>query len=89
MREYIITDEQLERLGGLAERINDTGFTLELGRICRELQRIVRCEDCKYSWMNGTVCHWFESYSGFSDEPIPSTVDPDGFCAWGERKVDA
>ena len=49
-------------------------------------ERIVRCRDCKYSWMNGTVCHWFESYNGFSGDPVPSPVDPDGFCAWGVRR---
>lgn len=47
---------------------------------------IVRCRDCKhYGFDNGSWCR--RTY-----EPVPSgtydyqTVEPNGFCKWGERK---
>jgi len=62
-------------------------------------ERIVRCRDCEYArimrpldWRTGkpsTVieewyCQWHSNAEGASD------IEPDGFCAWGERKeVDA
>lgn len=43
---------------------------------------IVRCKDCKHyrERMNGCV--------KFGDEPRDeyANVEPDGFCAWGERR---
>lgn len=48
---------------------------------------VVRCRDCKYyGSYNGSWCR--RTY-----EPVPSgtydyqTVEPDGFCKWGERVV--
>ena len=58
-------------------------------------ERIVRCRDCEYArimrpldWRTGkpsTVieewyCQWHSNAEGASD------IEPDGFCAWGERK---
>ena len=52
-------------------------------------EEIVRCRDCKhYGSYNGSWC--CRTY-----EPVPGgtcdyqTVEPDGFCAWGERRGDA
>ena len=54
-------------------------------------QPIVRCRDCKHSGKNGTLCDWFSAY-----EPVPggdefcriaADVEPNGYCAWGERKA--
>ena len=46
---------------------------------------IVRCRDCryfdKYPHDEITVCYRFDN-----EEPI---VEPDGFCAWGERREGA
>lgn len=49
-------------------------------------KEIVRCRDCKhytdYEWVLVTdvsdVCHFWHGK--------PTKVEPDGFCAWGERK---
>lgn len=48
-------------------------------------ERIVRCRDCKRSeeWQGRTFCHKF-SMSSSAGWP----VEPDGFCAWGERRDD-
>ena len=62
-------------------------------------EEIVRCRDCEHArimrpldWRAGkpsTVieewhCQWHSNAEGASD------IEPDGFCAWGERKeVDA
>ena len=43
-------------------------------------EEIVRCRDCKHS-DKGYWCRYFGKYGDLS------TVEPDGFCAWGERKV--
>lgn len=49
-------------------------------------EEIVRCRDCEYkrrAW-NGHkpnfTSHFFCAYTGGHE------VEPDGFCAWGERK---
>lgn len=57
----------------------------------RELTEIVRCRDCKhyelltvsYSDKPLSVCtaEWCEGME--RDNPL---VEPDGFCAWGERR---
>lgn len=52
----------------------------------RVRERIVRCRDCKHysehEWIIATdvsdVCHFWHGE--------PTKVEPDGFCAWGERK---
>lgn len=45
-------------------------------------EEIVRCRDCvyfdKYENDEISVCYRFDN-----EQPI---VEPDGFCAWGERK---
>lgn len=60
-------------------------------------EEIVRCRDCEYArhyhpldWRTGkpheTVeewyCEWHSSPEGASE------IEPDGFCAWGERRSD-
>ena len=51
---------------------------------------IVRCRDCRHSRHRGIECAYFAAY-----EPIPggdefgevlADVEPDGFCAWSERR---
>jgi hypothetical protein len=46
-------------------------------------EEIVRCRDCKSSKQTayGMMCHHFSMSSGAG-----WPVEPDGFCAWGERK---
>ena len=52
-------------------------------------EEIVRCRDCKHysehEWVFATdvsdVCHFWHGK--------PTKVEPDGFCAWGERRADA
>lgn len=46
-------------------------------------EEIVRCGDCKEFRESDTTCHSWQWHNW--DAPIE--VDPDGFCAWGERKV--
>lgn len=44
-------------------------------------ERIVRCRDCKFSDSMGYQCRWFHG-----DYPTHAQVQPEGFCAWGERR---
>lgn len=41
-------------------------------------EKIVRCMDCRYYEPN--------TYSHFTCELLQYHVEPDGFCAWGERR---
>lgn len=43
-----------------------------------DLVQVVRCRDCKYYEPN--------TYSHFTCELLTFHVEPDGFCAWGERR---
>lgn len=74
MSEYIVsvTDEETE--------LFIARFGIEETRMFGHqlVGEIVRCRDCKF-W--ATEARWF----GYC---IGKKFDPDGFCAWGERKVD-
>ena len=76
MTEYIITEEQLERIGSCSL------FTE---------REIVRCRDCKFAseMENGKFdCTGVltTSWDYYDDEPQFNLVEPSGFCAWGERR---
>ena len=43
---------------------------------------IVRCRDCKEYRESDCTCHSWQWHNW--DAPIE--VDPDGFCAWGEKR---
>ena len=47
-------------------------------------ERIVRCRDCKFGVDGGEYCA-----EDCADSWDWRCVEPDGFCAWGERKADA
>lgn len=54
-------------------------------------EEIVRCRDCMFA--QGTAakkpktvyCTHFITLDCF-ENPVPSKVKPDGFCAWGKRR---
>lgn len=52
------------------------------------LQKVVRCRDCKYNDFG--ECEHPRFYAKFTywdnskEEFRPSADDPDGYCAWGE-----
>ena len=49
-------------------------------------ERVVRCRGCEHSWNDGRTCSFF---SDFDDgHIIPASVYPDGFCAWGEPRLE-
>ena len=47
-------------------------------------ERVVRCRDCVFTEEEGRVCNFFTDESG--EISIPASVEPDGFCAWGEPR---
>lgn len=59
-----------------------------------DLVHVVRCRDCIFAL--GTLskraktfdCMHFITIDRF-ENPVPSEVEPDGFCAWGKRREDA
>ncbi len=48
---------------------------------CKE--RIVRCRDCKWYAEANSLTGW-NDVCNLTD----SNVQPSGFCAWGERRID-
>jgi hypothetical protein len=57
-------------------------------------QEIVRCRDCKFSRVHELQYGWpyyvwsCEAEWRADQEGGHPDVEPDGFCAWGERKVE-
>ena len=47
-------------------------------RLTKPAEEIVRCRDCKYYERGNVYKKWCWQYGRFN-------VEPDGFCAWGER----
>ena len=45
-------------------------------------EKVVRCRDCKHYRESDATCHSWQWHNW--DAAIE--VDPDGFCAWGERR---
>ena len=88
MTEYIVSvsDEQAAQL---IEQFGIEGCTLGGFQITGE---VVRCRDCegarhyhpfvsgKRSAIEVWYCEWHSNPEGASE------IEPDGFCAWGERK---
>ena len=63
--------------------------------VSRQREEIVRCRDCRHccedrrdtsiGWVSVLVC---DSEQWSTSSLIPShKVEPDGFCAWGERRT--
>ena len=50
-------------------------------------ERIVRCRDCERATKNGTRCYHFMTLDCW-ENPVPSEVEPDGYCKWGVRRTD-
>ena len=73
MSEYIVKCKEL---------VGISGITMQLPEYIDTNQEIVRCRDCAYydKYPNDeiSVCYRFDN-----EQPI---VEPDGFCAWGERR---
>ena len=54
-----------------------------------DLVAVVRCRDCEHYDSERYGCWWFahaERQSDYSWADEPSDVEPDGFCAWAERR---
>lgn len=60
----------------------DGSITLEFNTLGKSAVReeVVRCRECKFYLEEHKWCYHFED-SEFCPEP-------DGFCAWGERRAD-
>lgn len=74
MSEYVVDfgDKSSAFVGLAMAEAESHGATLK--------ERVVRCRDCKHYEPN--------TYSHFTCKLLTFHVEPDGFCAWGERKAD-
>lgn len=59
----------------------DEETALWIGNDVDSMRRIVRCRDCKWFSRAMLNCARFRHGDG-----VYSKVEPDGFCAWGERR---
>ena len=84
MSEYVVDfgDRKSSAFVGLAmAEAESHGATLK--------ERIVRCRDCENATNDGYGCTLFSHYeqgASYRWEDVPAEVEPDGFCAWGERR---
>lgn len=92
MTEYLISDELLTSIRQACYRAGKAGK--EVFTVRTPSEEVVRCRDCKHMH---TVRHWLgmdviecwlhaDSESGALGK---NGTQPDGFCAWGERREDA
>ena len=95
MREYVISDKQLAtivlKFGGKMMNYSDGTDFVDYDEVDKyepvEIHELIRCRDCKHYYEADNYhpkgnyirrcCNYFDTYN---DE-----VEPDGFCAWGER----
>ena len=72
MSEYVVDfgDKSSAFVGLAMAEAESHGATLK--------ERVVRCRDCKYR-----MAYWQSDYCDYFKHV---TNDPDGFCAWGERR---
>ena len=86
MNEYIITEKQLKTA---TEAHVEREIPLPITEVFvsgDKLPEIVRCRDCKrfsldnsdHDYRSGWWCHRWNT----------DMVNPDGFCAWGERRAE-
>lgn len=92
MSEYII---EWSGIGArIVELIGSETPCLVVKRLRKERLRepIVRCRDCKFAYedeIGALRCHGYlvDSWDYYNDEPsIGKQVEPNEFCAWGERR---
>ena len=87
MAEYIITDEQLDKLANKHERIivlrSEYGDAFPVSMEGEILRGLVRCRDCRWYIFDGVneYCAGLE----YTAKGANAYVEPDGFCRWGER----
>lgn len=87
MSEYIITIEQIKDLVTQSATEAIDGYKLGVVKQIWQyplLPKITRCRDCKFGVDGGEYCA-----EDCADSWDWRCVEPDGFCAWGERKADA
>lgn len=87
MSEYIITEKQLKTA---TEAYSEREVPLPITNVFisgDKLPEIVRCRDCSKS-IGGEQCmrHKSSGWSGNTWVDEYEQVDPDGYCAWGERR---
>jgi len=89
MAEYVITEDEYRAAMQKAYEAGKAGREIYTARdyLTRPL---VRCRDCGNAHAPGMDnwldCSHFAEWDYYDDEPGSCPVDPDGYCAWGERK---
>lgn len=73
----------------MSEHITDWQYDIGNGTYSIAVhEEIVRCRDCKFSIYNGERCTFWkrtEKVNDYEYMDVAAEVEPDGFCAWGER----
>lgn len=67
----------------MTEYIMDRQYDIANGTFSTvKREEIVRCRDCKWYRYKDMTCHSWQ----FHNWDASIEVEPDGFCAWGERR---
>ena len=61
------------------------GTKREVGTYCKDIVTVVRCKDCKYCSVDR---HADGNVPDYVCIEMDCGVEPNGFCAWGERRED-
>lgn len=97
MAEHIV---DWQGIGATLVNLSNTKPPFLWAKYLRELHQkepVVRCRDCKNAWTDELLefdddfeeywrTAWFCTHPK-TTEPGSLEVEPDGFCAWGERKA--
>lgn len=75
MTEYIV------ELPDKPAKVVRDGWNVRIEWQYKQREPIVRCRDCKFGVDGGKYCA-----EGCADSWDWRNVEPDGFCAWGERR---
>ena len=86
--EHDLYQDCLERIARKVEADGEEALALALKE--HGFEKVVRCKDCRHSRKDGRLCAFFAAWEPIAggDEyaEMPADVEPDGFCAWGERR---
>lgn len=73
----------------MSEHITDWQYSTNNGTMSIVVhEEIVRCAECRFSCFEGERCRKWKRIVALNDYEVMEVavkVEPDGFCAWGER----
>lgn len=87
MAEYIVSEDEYRAAMRKAYEAGAAGREVYTARSCLT-RPLVRCRDCQYFASDecSLVVRKFGEWFDLSVVDLDLGIDPDGYCAWGERR---